>query len=283
MILDNQMSSALCVALKDAVTLAQRHQQTSVEIEHVLLSILAQEGNVLQIFRSNGIEVNYLIRRLERDVDGFPKTFNKDAQPAASSKLEQALQFGLDNAQSNARQYCETHDFVAGVTRVPSGSAPVMLRSYNFTVLSVQGAALRLKLASEPVNTAPSPFSYGFNNQNTAFGSPAAPFGAPNQPATAFGTPQPTTAFGAPVQTSTYTAPAQNVAGQTSQAQHEHGAGQCRCAAELLAAAAWQSAPRQANDRRLDAHGHAGTAQTMPRTRCRNAPTRPDSHAQIQE
>ena len=229
MILDNQMSSALCVALKDAVTLAQRHQQQSVEIEHVLLSILAQEGNVLQIFRSNGIEVNYLIRRLERDVDGFPKTFNKDAQPSASSKLEQALQFGLDNAQSNARQYCETHDFIAGVTRVPSGSAPVMLRSYNFTALSVQGAALRLKLASEPVNNMPSPFSYGYGNQNTAFGSPAAPFGAPNQPTTAFGTPnqpaapfgapnQPAAPYGAPMQPAApYGAPVQPMAPQPSQ------------------------------------------------------------------
>lgn len=185
MILDNQMSSALCIALRDAQNLAAKNRQENVEIEHVLLSILAQEGNVLQIFRSYGIEVNYLIRRLERDVDDFPKTFKENCVPGIGSKVEQALQFALDNAQSHARLYAETHDFVAGVTRIPNGGAAVMLRSYNMTALSVQGAWLRLQLTSEPVNTSASPWSTGFS-AHTGFSSTASAFGAP---ASAFGAP----------------------------------------------------------------------------------------------
>ena len=194
MILDNQMSSALCVALRDAQSLAVKHHHETVEIEHVLLSILAQEGGVLQIFRTNGIDVNYMIRRLERDVEDIPRSFKDNGVPGVGSNLEQALRFALDNAQANARLYAETYDFVAGVTRVPQGSAAVMLRSYNMTVLSVTGAALRLHLAVEPVNTSASPFSVGYGGAS-AFGAPASAFGAP---ASAFGTPAAPAAPAAP-------------------------------------------------------------------------------------
>ncbi len=185
MILDNQMSSALCVALKDAQNLAQKNRQETVEIEHVLLSILAQEGNAIPLLKQYLIDINYLIRRLEREVESFPKSM-KDKPVSLGTKVEQALQFGYDNAQSNARQYAETYDFIAGVTRVPSGSASVMLRSYNLTVLSVQGAMLRLNLPPEPVNTAMSPFSLGYNqSQNTAFGGQNSAYN--NQAPSAFG------------------------------------------------------------------------------------------------
>ena len=230
MILDHQMSSALCVAFKDAQALAQRNRQESVEIEHVLLSVLAQEGNALNLFRGMSVDVNYLIRRLEREVEGLPKTF-KDNQVSASSRLDQAAHFALDNALSNARQYAETTDFIAGITRVPNGGAAVMLRSFNLTVLSVQGAVMRLQLPSEPVNQAMCPFNAGYrapSSQNTAFGSPQAPaqntaFGGPS--VTAFGGPsQPVqnTAYGVQsVQNSTYNVqPAQNTAYNTQPAQN---------------------------------------------------------------
>ncbi|MBR4985680.1 MAG: AAA family ATPase [Proteobacteria bacterium] len=195
MILDNQMSSAMCVALKDAQNLAQQNHQEMIEIEHVLLSILAQEGHVLNMFRSLGIDANYLIRRLERETENLPKSF-KNTPAIPGMRLEQALQFGLDNALSNARHYCETPDFIAGVTRIPGGNAAIMLRSLNLTALSVQGLVMRLQLASEPVNTNGSPFVMAYqtpatnatNAQNTTFGSPqpsafGTPYGAQQPPA----------------------------------------------------------------------------------------------------
>lgn len=179
MILDNQMSSALCTALRDAQNLAQQNRQEKIEIEHVLLSILAQEGNVLQMFKALSIDANYLIRRLERESENLPKSF-KNNQPVPSSKLEEALQFGLDNAISNARQYCETTDFVAGITRVPSGSAPVMLRSLNLTVLSVTGTCMRLQLQAEQVNSSGAPLVIATSASNYSYQPSAnAPFGAP--------------------------------------------------------------------------------------------------------
>lgn len=192
MILDNQMSSALCVALKDAQNLAQNNHQETIEIEHVLLSILAQEGAVLKMFNTLNINTSYLIRRLERETDSIPKSFrNSPALP--SLKLEQALQFGLENAASNSRQYCETYDFVAGITKITTGSAPVMLRSFNLSGIIVTGTVMRLGLPSEPVNTSGAPFiltNTAANPQNGSLNN--TPFAAPTvQNPTPFASPTP--------------------------------------------------------------------------------------------
>ena len=191
----------MCVALKDAQNLTQQNHQEIIEIEHVLLSVLAQEGNVLNMFRSLGLDPNYLIRRLERESENLPKSF-KNTPATPSSRLEQALQYGLDNALSNARHYCETTDFIAGVTRIPSGNAAIMLRSLNLTALSIQGAVMRLQLPSEPINSSGSPFVTAYqipaNNTQSAFGGAQPAFGSAQTPA--FGSVQPasTQSFGTP-------------------------------------------------------------------------------------
>ena len=230
MIMDNQMSSALCAALKDAQSLAQKNQQETVEIEHVLLSLLAVDGNVSRLLRDSGVVTTYLVRRLEREVESLPKSY-KSNPPVPGAKLDQALQFAFENAQSNARTYAETYDFIAGVTRVPSGSAAVMLRSMNLTALSIQGTMMRIGAQPEPVNTGFSPFAQGYGAGQTAFGSPAvnfntnSAFNAPNVNINPQGTlsgfnaaipnnnfnPQGTlTGFNAPNQTNGFSAPAQN-------------------------------------------------------------------------
>ncbi|MBQ9396382.1 MAG: AAA family ATPase [Proteobacteria bacterium] len=208
MILDNQMSSAMCVALKDAQTLAQNNHQETIEIDHVLLSILAQDGAVLKMFNTLNINASYLIRRLERETDSIPKSF-KNGPALPSLKLEQALQFGLENAASNGRQYCETYDFVAGVTKITTGSAPVMLRSFNLSAIIVTGTIMRLGLPAEPVNTAGAPFIIANTTPNAPNGQPQnyTPFATPTQAPTPFATPTQTPTYITPTQTPNYITP----------------------------------------------------------------------------
>ena len=91
MILDNQMSSALCSALRDGQSIASGNGQAQVEIEHVLLGVLAQEGNVVALLRDINVDVNYVIRRLERESSMLPRAL-KEGQAALGERLEQALQ-----------------------------------------------------------------------------------------------------------------------------------------------------------------------------------------------
>lgn len=185
MILDHQMSSALCGALRDGQTLAQRNQQPEVQIEHVLLSILAQESNVVALLRALNVDINYLIRRLDRDCAAFPKS-NATAAPAAASRLEQALQMAFEQASNAGRTYAQTTDFLAGVCNVSNGSAPVMLRSMNLSAYTVATAASRLALAAEAQNTSVSPFAYAppqYQNFNAPYAASAQninPFAASN-------------------------------------------------------------------------------------------------------
>ena len=175
MILDHQMSSALCGALRDGQTLAQRNQQPEVQIEHVLLSVLAQESNVVALLRALNVDINYLIRRLDRDCSAFPKS-NATAAPAAASRLEQALQLAFEQASNAGRTYAQTTDFLAGICNVPNGSAPVMLRSMNLSAYTVSTAASGLSLSAEAQNTAVSPFSYvppQYQNFNAPYSAPA--------------------------------------------------------------------------------------------------------------
>lgn len=173
MLLDNQMSTALCGALGDAQGFAARQKQEQIEIEHVLLACLAQEGVVLRVLRELALDVNYIIKRMEREAESYPKTFS-DISPFVSIRLDQALQLGLEFAQSNARAYADTRDFLCGVLRVPTGKAPLLMRSLNLSPEVIEGIARRLSIAQETQNFGPSPIRMG----NNAMGSQA--FSAPN-------------------------------------------------------------------------------------------------------
>lgn len=156
MITNCQTSRAMCAALNDAQSLASKNRQEYVEIEHVLLCILAQEGNVLALLRDYRIDVNYLIMRLEQDVQNFSKSFN-DSAPKISPKLDDALGFGLEQSTARRQSYIETTDFLAGICRMPSGNTALMLRSMNLSALSIEGVVARLRLPMEPANDVPCP------------------------------------------------------------------------------------------------------------------------------
>ena len=191
MLMDTQLSAPMAAALHEAQKLAKKNNHELIEIEHVLLAILTQEGNVLNIFRDHGLDVNYIVRRLERDMQSYAKTFAKDNMPYTSTTLDQALNFALDVAYRNAHNFVETRDFLCAILNVPSGKAPLMLRSMNMTAESVMASSTRLNQQSELVNSTGSPLM--IKSQGAAFGQPNAAFGQPNS---AFG--QPNAAFGQP-------------------------------------------------------------------------------------
>ena len=191
MLMDTQLSAPMAAALHEAQKLAKKNNHELIEIEHVLLAILTQEGNVLNIFRDHGLDVNYIVRRLERDMQSYAKTFAKDNMPYTSTSLDQALNFALDIAYRNAHNFVETRDFLCAILNVPSGKAPLMLRSMNMTAESVIASGTRLNQQSELVNSTGSPLmirsqSAAFGQPNTAFGQPNAAFG---KPSAAFGQP----------------------------------------------------------------------------------------------
>ena len=185
MLMDTQLSAPMAAALHDAQKLAQKNKHETIEIEHVLYAILTQEAHVMHIIRDQGLDVQYVMRRLDRDMQSYPKTFSKDNMPYTSASLDQALNLALDTAYRNAHNYVETRDFLCAVLLVPSGKAPLMLRSMNLTVENIMASGTRLNQTNELINETGSPLmlkkpSPSFGQPNAAFGQPNAAFGQPN-------------------------------------------------------------------------------------------------------
>ena len=157
MILDNQTSVNLSAALEDAFARAERERHANVEIEHVLLAVMAQDSNGVALLRGMNVEVSYLIHRLEREVGRLPKRMG-DARPTPSPRLEQALGMAFELSLGARRAYATTTDFIAAVCQLPTGSAALMLRSMNMSAASVQSALARMNLPQEAQNTTRSPF-----------------------------------------------------------------------------------------------------------------------------
>lgn len=176
MILDNQMSANLCMTLHDGFKMAERDRLETVEIEHILLAIIAQNGNGLSLLRALNVDITYLIHRLEREASRFPKTM-ENKRPVASQRLEQALQTAFEIALSTQHNFASSTDFIAAVSQLPSGSAAVMLRSMNISSAIVQNLMARLNLPAETQNTSSSPFSVlvtpGYMPQNTPYNTVA--------------------------------------------------------------------------------------------------------------
>ena len=190
MILDSQMSVNLCTALSDALARAEREHHANVEIEHVLLAIIAQDSNGVALFRGMNVELSYLIHRLEREASRLPKTMGGQ-RPTPSARLEQALGMAFELSLASQRTFATTTDFIAAVCQLPTGSAALMLRSMNLSSASVQNALVRMNLPAEAQNTFESPFnvlnvapqSPSYNNnmaQSPYSGLGLSPVNAPN-------------------------------------------------------------------------------------------------------
>ena len=145
----DKVSEQMNAALEHAAKYALEQNREQVEIEHVLLTIFLQEGNTLRILRELAIDINYLISRLQREIARLPAAF-RASTPYPSITLSQALKISFDTVTSNARDYIRTTDFLAALTYIPSGSAPIMLRAMNINANNIQNISNALNLPEEP-------------------------------------------------------------------------------------------------------------------------------------
>ncbi len=152
----DKLSSPSRAALNDARTLTRKMRQEQVEIEHYLLALMLQEGNALAILRRLGVDVNYLVRRLEREAARYPKVFN-EGEVYPSLRLEQLLQGAVDEARRQGRDYAESEDLLAAMVQSPTGPAPVILRSMNVGREAIARMAKEVKGAQREARGSQSP------------------------------------------------------------------------------------------------------------------------------
>ncbi len=78
-------------AVRSAQSIAVRHGNQQIDVEHLLLALLQQEGGLVpSILNKADINVDALRRRLEQDIDRLPKVSGPAAGPLTRSTSPRA-------------------------------------------------------------------------------------------------------------------------------------------------------------------------------------------------
>ena len=84
----NKFTEKASETVQEAIKLAQKNGQQQVEPEHLLLSLLNQEGGLAgAILRKAGTPVDSLHRRVQEDVDKLPKLSGGEDRVGLGSRM----------------------------------------------------------------------------------------------------------------------------------------------------------------------------------------------------
>src|SRR6266699_2194173 len=99
----NRFTEKLQEALRAAQSLATRRGQQQLDVEHLLLALLEQEGGLVpSILLKSGVNLEAVHRRLTQDLDRLPKVSGGAAameQIYITSRLQQLLTKAEDEAK----------------------------------------------------------------------------------------------------------------------------------------------------------------------------------------
>src|SRR5262245_41876978 len=101
----NRFTEKLQEGLRQAQSLAARRSHQQLDIEHVLLALLEQEGGLAQsILAKAGIGMEAVHRRLSQELDKLPKVSSQTAGSMDSIYITSRLQGLLHKAEDEAKR-----------------------------------------------------------------------------------------------------------------------------------------------------------------------------------
>ena len=96
----NKFTEKASETVQEAIKLAQKNGQQQVEPEHLLLSLLNQEGGLAgAILRKAGTPVDSLHRRVQEDVDKLPKMSGGEDRVGLGSRMVRLGNRAADEAK----------------------------------------------------------------------------------------------------------------------------------------------------------------------------------------
>ncbi|MEA2443379.1 MAG: ATP-dependent Clp protease ATP-binding subunit ClpB, partial [Thermoleophilales bacterium] len=134
----NQLTQKTQEALHDAQTKALRFGHTEVDVEHLLLSLLDQDGGLApRLFERMEVDVGALKQAIETYLEGRPRTTGSGAAPGqvfVSRNLNQVLDSALAEAKRMKDEYVSVEHVVMAMIDTGSGTgAGRLLREYGVT------------------------------------------------------------------------------------------------------------------------------------------------------
>jgi ATP-dependent Clp protease ATP-binding subunit ClpB len=100
----NRLTEKAQDALRQAQTLAQRHGQQQIELEHLAVALLAQDGGIAgRVVEKAGASTSALVQRLQQAMERLPRVSGGGAEPGqvyVSPRVNEVL----NNAEAEARR-----------------------------------------------------------------------------------------------------------------------------------------------------------------------------------
>lgn len=124
-------------ALLAAQKLAERHNHTQVDVEHLLYTLVEQEGGVVpQILSRLGVDTRSVIRQLENELERLAKAYGP-VQVYVSPRLKQVLDIAEREASRFKDEYISTEHLLLAILETENTGAARILKGYGITKDSV--------------------------------------------------------------------------------------------------------------------------------------------------
>ncbi|HEX4999714.1 MAG TPA: ATP-dependent chaperone ClpB [Terriglobia bacterium] len=133
----NRMTERLQEAISAAQSVAARHGNQQIDVEHLLLALLEQErGLATSIFNKADVPVEALRKQAEKDLDALPKVSGSGAgapgQIVVTSRLSQLLANSESESKTLGDEYVSVEHALLALTD-DSGAAGRTLRQFGVT------------------------------------------------------------------------------------------------------------------------------------------------------
>ena len=133
----NRMTEKAQDVLRQAQTLAQRHGQQQIEVEHLAVALLSQDGGVAaRVVEKAGASPSTLVQRLQQAIERLPRVSGGGTQ-AGQVYLSPRVNEVMNNAEAEARrmkdEFVSVEHLLLALAGVKDGAVADALRAAGLT------------------------------------------------------------------------------------------------------------------------------------------------------
>lgn len=120
--------------LNHGMTIAASFAHKHVTSEHVFMSMLEVDDNIIKIFTSNGVDIDKMRKALVQDISNTFKKDNTNTKPMFSSKIIQLLAVGGAIATKDGSPVIKSVHVLMGMLNDNIGLVPVLLKKCRINI-----------------------------------------------------------------------------------------------------------------------------------------------------
>ena len=133
----NRLTEKAQEAIRQAQSLAQRHGQSQIEVEHLALALLGQDGGVAaRVVEKAGVSPATLTPRLQQALDKLPRVSGPGAssgQVYVSPRVDEVLRSAETEAQRMKDEFVSVEHVLLAIASLKDGAVAEVFRSAGLT------------------------------------------------------------------------------------------------------------------------------------------------------